>query len=120
MRAIIGKFLLGEQYDGSKSLLEQVQTLRSREGLGLGLLGFLASPSPAPEKPKEPWEKMPEDYAGGLEEWAKLSQSEKRAIHEALRAGRKIYVSAWQFPEKRATLDGPISTELKLKKLLGS
>jgi len=119
LRAIIGKFILGDSYDRSKSLLEQVQTLRSQEGLlGFGLLGFLAGSSQ--EKPREEpeWAKMPEDFAGGLEEWQKLPDFEKRAIYEALRAGRKIYISRYVEESKRAMLDSDILMGHKLKSML--
>ncbi|MEM0096548.1 MAG: hypothetical protein QW660_07950 [Candidatus Bathyarchaeia archaeon] len=125
IREVLGKLILGPSFQPEKPIIEQVREQLGGPILGqrLQALGFLASSNPAPEeKPREEpeWAKMPEDYLGGPEEWAKLTEAEKRAIHEALKAGRKTYISKYVEEPKRATLDGPVSQELKLKKLLGS
>ncbi|MEM1540941.1 MAG: hypothetical protein QXJ07_06160 [Candidatus Bathyarchaeia archaeon] len=122
LRKRLGVLLVGPTFDSTKSILEQVREQLGGPIIGqrLQALGFLAGSNP--EKPREEpeWAKMPEDFAGGLEEWLKLPDSEKRAIYEALKMGRKTYISRYVEESKRATLDGPIGQELKLKKLLGS
>jgi len=104
-----------------RPLLELLEQLQSQGILGqrLQALGFLANPAPQEKLREEPeWAKMPEDYAGGLEEWRKLPDSEKKRIYEELSRGRRIYVSAWQFPDKRGQLDSDILMGHKLKSML--
>ncbi|MEM3618391.1 MAG: hypothetical protein QXK47_04880 [Candidatus Bathyarchaeia archaeon] len=124
LRKRLGVLLVGPTFDSTKSILEQV-----REQLGgpliigqrLQALGFLAGSNPAPQEKlrEEPeWAKMPEDFAGGLEEWLKLPDSEKKRIYEELSRGRRIYVSVWQEPSKRAMLDSDILLGHKLRQIL--
>ena len=124
LRTVLGQLLLGPAYKPEEPLIKQLAELRGQNGpiIGqrLGLLGFLASQTPeTPEKEPE-WAKMPEDYLGGPEGWAMLSEAEKRNIHEALKMGRKIYVAKQLEEGKRATLDGLTLEKMRLQKVLNT
>lgn len=121
LRNVIGLWLLGPKYRAEEPLIKQLAELRGQNGpiLARGFLGFLASPQ-TPEKPKKEEFPMPEDFAGGPEEWAKLSEAEKRAIHEALKAGRKTYLSKYVEESKRGTLDYMTLEKQRLQKILNT
>ncbi|MEM0358379.1 MAG: hypothetical protein QXL77_08445 [Candidatus Bathyarchaeia archaeon] len=118
LRNLIGKIIIGPEYQSQRPILEQV-----REQLGGPIIGqrlqALGFSNPAPqEKPREEIP-MPPDYWNPTE-WERLDIETKKKIAEALKAGRKTYISRYVEESKRALLDGPVSQELKLKKLLGS
>jgi len=101
---LLGRLLVGPEYNSQRSLIDQ----------------FLEKLGGSTEQKPEELYPMPPDYAGGPEEWAKLSEAEKRYIHECLKAGRKVYVSRPLEEGKRAMLDSISLEKQRLKRILES
>ena len=119
LRIRLGQLLIGPEYDSSRSLIEQI--LERVGGSGptyQGPLMRLLAGQPKPQSKPEELYPMPSDYAGGIEEWAKLSLEEKKAIHEALKSGRKIYISKPTEETKRATLDNLTLEKQRIQRVL--
>jgi len=116
-RQILRRLIIGESYDSSKPLLEQLA-----EKIGPifpnGPLARLLAGQPKPEKPvEEEWEKMPDDYPS-LVEWSRLPVEEKKKVHEALRHNRKIYIVQYSEPSRRGTLDSITLEKQHLQKIM--
>jgi len=118
----LGQLLIGPDFNPERPLIDQIlEKLGGSSPTYQGpLMRFLGATQQAEQKPKSPEElyPMPPDYAGGPEEWAKLSEAEKRYIHECLKAGRKVYVSKPTEESKRATLDDLTLEKQRIQRVL--
>jgi len=103
------------------SLLEELKEVESFKG-PLGVWSYpiimrLLAGQPKPEKPVEEWEKMPDDYVG---DWNLLTTEQKKAIYEALRHNRKIYVAKFTEESQRGMLDSQSLERQRIKRILES
>jgi len=104
LRMLLGRLLVGPDFNSEKPLIDQI----------LEKLGG------STEQKTEEFYPMPSDYAGGIEEWNKLSLEEKKAIHEALKSGRKIYISKPTEETKRAALDDLTLEKQRIQRVLNT
>jgi len=107
LRMLLGRLLIGPEYNPQRPLIDQI--LEKLRGGG----------STEQKSPEELYP-MPPDFAGGPEEWAKLSEAEKRYIHECLKAGMKVYISKPLEESRRATLDDLTLEKQRLKRVLNT
>jgi len=115
-RQTIKRLLIGENYDSSKPLLQQLAEIGPIFPNG-PLARLLAGQTHKPEKTVEEWERPPPDYYNP-EEWSKLPETEKRYIYECLKVGRKVYISVPQEEGLRGKLDGITLEKQRLQKVL--
>ena len=102
LRMLLGRLLVGPDFNSEKPLIDQI----------LEKLGG------STEQKTEEFYPMPSDYAGGIEEWSKLSLEQKKAVHENLRRGRKIYIVQYSEPSRRGTLDSITLEKQHLQKIM--
>jgi len=107
LRMLLGRLLTGPEYNPQRPLIDQFL-----EKLGGG--GSTEQKSPEELYP------MPPDYAGGIEEWTRLTESEKRYVYECLKHGRKVYISKPLEEGKRATLDDLTLEKQRLRKIMAT
>jgi len=117
LRETLGKLLIGPQYDPNRSLGEQLLERLGGSGPTYQgpLMRLLGATQQAEQKPKSPLYPKPDDFAG---DWDSLSEQEKKAIYEALKSGRKIYISVPQEEGLRGKLNGITLEKQRLQKVL--
>ena len=119
LRETLGKLLVGPEYNPERPLGEQLL-----ERLGGGgstfqgpLMRLLGTQQKEQPKPEELYP-MPPDYAGGLEEWNKLSLEERKYVWEMLKAGKRVYLAVPPEEGQRGKLDGVTLERQRLKKIM--
>ena len=120
LRMRLGQLLIGPEYNPQRPLIEQFLERVGGSGSTFQgpLMRLLAGQTRKPQPKPEELYPMPSDYAGGIEEWSKLSLEQKKAVHENLRRGRKIYIVQYSEPSRRGTLDSISLEKQHLQKVM--
>jgi len=120
LRMRLGQILVGPEYNPDRPLGEQLLERLGGSGPTYQgpLMRLLGSKQPKKEQSPEELYPMPPDYAGGIEEWNKLSLEERKYVWEMLKAGKRVYLAVPPEEGQRGKLGGITMEKQRLQKVL--